>query len=956
MSSILRACMSNMLLRMRDKASGARLRRCRMPMAVSRAAFSLLTIVAMTGLWGWSFEPFAIVGWNAGLPVISWLSCADAAGLLMLALLAAWWLAAPARQALFRFGMRLWKSDLLVVLPAVILLLRGSALWGSLFLLVGCALWLPLAVSLFSCDAGSACLGAGQGKDEAFEVPPHLPVRRSPLVACCISLLVVSLYAAMLSSARVYVDGVVQWASPDLHVVAAWSAVCCWCAVAALAHICRVPHWRGALILPVFSACGSWMLGRAPLGASLASFGASLAFAAVACIWLFTMRRLSASADGQSAGAAFLPVGVVLSTSLARSFAMGANEPATLLVFEISSMVLLIVQAVWMHSRAGMGGGDGARVPSDCGQKDGGLSAPGQLLDSKAAEVRDACARLARHHDFTPREEAVVSAMAEGRSLAQIAQAEGITKSTAGTYAARAYVKLGVASRAEALEAVRREAAAGARQEARARIEAGGATFAEGRGTANAAAGEGASHTAEDAADPPLLHEVVARLHGERVFAALSLMSWSLLAEALVLSWLGSAQSFWSLHGEAAPLIALLVMIATLTWAGVGDSRSSTASRGVCSGALGSASPARSPRINASGVMWLQVVAILVFAALAFAPGGLSWAAVHRIGRGTVSLVACISGFTAVALAFQALWNLWRDALPLRELVAVPMASSLAFGCAVCFDALVPVVLSCGIVCIAAIVVHACSRASVPASSMPGESVPHGEKPQTSPRAFSLRIGLVRGAALMVAGVACGMLFQLLNGSYLALHPWRLASSLAWHLVLHGTMLSAVLYVSMRAMRFAQRAGRSLLDVLSPIAVPWLLGFGCSGGVLVDALLQPHGSVRSAIALVTIGMVCGAWALASTMASYRRRLTFSRRTAGFLDQALEDSGLTDAERVVLGYLFRGFTATGIARELTVSLNTVRTHIRHVYAKLGVHGRSELFDAVERRLKRYEERL
>ena len=109
-------------------------------------------------------------------------------------------------------------------------------------------------------------------------------------------------------------------------------------------------------------------------------------------------------------------------------------------------------------------------------------------------------------------------------------------------------------------------------------------------------------------------------------------------------------------------------------------------------------------------------------------------------------------------------------------------------------------------------------------------------------------------------------------------------------------------------------------------------------------------------ALVAIGMVCGAWALASTIASYRRRLAFSRRTAGFLDQALEGSGLTDAECVVLGYLFRGFTAAGIARELTVSLNTARTHVRHVYAKLGVHGRSELFDAVERRLERYEERL
>ena len=93
-----------------------------------------------------------------------------------------------------------------------------------------------------------------------------------------------------------------------------------------LAHICRVPHWRGALILPVFSACGSWMLGGVPLGASLASFGASLAFASVACIWLFAMHRLSASADGQSAGAAFLPVGVVLSTSLARSFAMSSRR------------------------------------------------------------------------------------------------------------------------------------------------------------------------------------------------------------------------------------------------------------------------------------------------------------------------------------------------------------------------------------------------------------------------------------------------------------------------------------------------------------------------------------------------------------------------------------------------------------------------------------------------------
>lgn len=367
-------------------------------------------------------------------------------------------------------------------------------------------------------------------------------------------------------------------------------------------------------------------------------------------------------------------------------------------------------------------------------------------------------------------------------------------------------------------------------------------------------------------------------------------------------------------------------------------------------------------RLSLSCMVALMIATMLSFAVVALVTGAVCALVCSGsfetglINMADTDFAPMLSWGAAVALAFHALWNLWRDALPLRELVAVPMASSLAFGCSVCFDALVPVVLSCGVVCIAAMVVHACSCASVSASSIPGESVPHGGDPRTSPRAFSLRIGLVRGAALVVAGVSCGMLFQLLNGSYTALHPWRLASSLAWHLVLHGTTLSAVLYVSMRAMRFAQRAGRSLPDVLSPIAMPWLLGFGCSSGVLVDALLQPHGSVRSVIALVAIGMVCGAWALARTIASYRRRLAFSRRTAGFLDQALEGSGLTDAECVVLGYLFRGFTAAGIARELTVSLNTARTHVRHVYAKLGVHGRSELFDAVERRLERYEERL
>jgi LuxR family maltose regulon positive regulatory protein len=54
--------------------------------------------------------------------------------------------------------------------------------------------------------------------------------------------------------------------------------------------------------------------------------------------------------------------------------------------------------------------------------------------------------------------------------------------------------------------------------------------------------------------------------------------------------------------------------------------------------------------------------------------------------------------------------------------------------------------------------------------------------------------------------------------------------------------------------------------------------------------------------------------------------------------------LSDSEIRVLRYLPTNLSAPQIASELHVSHNTVRTHMRHLYAKLGAHRR---FDAVER---------
>ena len=55
-----------------------------------------------------------------------------------------------------------------------------------------------------------------------------------------------------------------------------------------------------------------------------------------------------------------------------------------------------------------------------------------------------------------------------------------------------------------------------------------------------------------------------------------------------------------------------------------------------------------------------------------------------------------------------------------------------------------------------------------------------------------------------------------------------------------------------------------------------------------------------------------------------------------------EAGLMDSttEIRVLRYLPTNLSAPEIARELSLSVHTVRTHIRHLFAKLGAHGRTE----------------
>lgn len=64
------------------------------------------------------------------------------------------------------------------------------------------------------------------------------------------------------------------------------------------------------------------------------------------------------------------------------------------------------------------------------------------------------------------------------------------------------------------------------------------------------------------------------------------------------------------------------------------------------------------------------------------------------------------------------------------------------------------------------------------------------------------------------------------------------------------------------------------------------------------------------------------------------------------DELSEEFGVSPRETEVLYYLGRGYNHGYIARKLFVSENTVRTHVRHIYSKLGISSREELLDLID----------
>lgn len=65
-----------------------------------------------------------------------------------------------------------------------------------------------------------------------------------------------------------------------------------------------------------------------------------------------------------------------------------------------------------------------------------------------------------------------------------------------------------------------------------------------------------------------------------------------------------------------------------------------------------------------------------------------------------------------------------------------------------------------------------------------------------------------------------------------------------------------------------------------------------------------------------------------------------------IERACEKYELTSRESDVLRYLAMGYSADAVSEKLGISWNTVRTHSRNIYTKMGVHSRQELIEAVD----------
>jgi LuxR family maltose regulon positive regulatory protein len=232
-------------------------------------------------------------------------------------------------------------------------------------------------------------------------------------------------------------------------------------------------------------------------------------------------------------------------------------------------------------------------------------------------------------------------------------------------------------------------------------------------------------------------------------------------------------------------------------------------------------------------------------------------------------------------------------------------------------------------------------------AELAGEYVQLPPQLATSARTWQLRAGIRLGelaparAALAAAGDAARDVVEWCN---LAAHlhlaeddpqaaverlgPVLDGSATGFHVVLEleALLLEAVACDRLRQPAAAEAALERMLERAEPIGQVWII-MTVPG---VHSLLKRHPRHRTGHA--------------AFIADLLDHLAGAEGSRSVRDLGRSAESLSGREREVLGFLPTNLTAAEIAAQLVLSVHTVKTHMRSVYAKLGVHRRA---DAVER---------
>lgn len=138
-----------------------------------------------------------------------------------------------------------------------------------------------------------------------------------------------------------------------------------------------------------------------------------------------------------------------------------------------------------------------------------------------------------------------------------------------------------------------------------------------------------------------------------------------------------------------------------------------------------------------------------------------------------------------------------------------------------------------------------------------------------------------------------------------------------------------------------------MLDLTKNPATIFSVGFSAiMVGVLLGKVIAENSPVLPQFSLYVVPMAVICSTLVILPVLHRYLASMIKKNAELqVDFPENADGLTDREKQIVALLLKGRTYKLIAADLYLSENTVKTHIKNIYSKLGVKSKAELFNFI-----------